>query len=143
LRNMSQQKSKQMTGERNLVKLLQSMSPELIDGEFVFCSFQDACYGDHSNLKPVAAFSELEGLTLVVPRAKADEQDLGYESTFRCISLSVHSSLDAIGLTAAFSAKLTEHGISANVIAGYYHDHIFVQSRLAQRALDALSELTR
>jgi hypothetical protein len=54
----------------------------------------------------------------------------------------VHSSLETVGLTAAFSTKLGEHGISANVIAGYYHDHIFVQSDLAKSAIDALHELT-
>ena len=131
-----------MTGETDLAALLLSMSPKLNDVEYVFCTFQNACYGEHSNLQPIAAFCESEGLTLVIPKSKADEQSLGYESTFKCITLSVHSSLEAVGLTAAFSAKLTEHGISANVIAGYYHDHIFVQSEHAQRALDALSELS-
>jgi hypothetical protein len=62
---------------------------------------------------------------------------------FKGISLTVHSSLDAVGLTAAFSSKLAEHGISANVFAGYYHDHIFVQSELAQSAIEALNEIAR
>jgi hypothetical protein len=38
---------------------------------------------------------------------------------------------------------LTRHGISANVIAGYYHDHIFVQQEHAQKAIAALDELAR
>lgn len=118
------------------------MSPELMVGEFVFCCFEKACYGDHAELEPIAAFSESEGLTLVISRAKADEHNIGYESVFSCITLKVHSSLDAVGLTAAFSAKLTEYEISANVIAGYYHDHIFVQTNQAENAMTALSELT-
>lgn len=132
-----------MTGEHNLQTLLNTMSPELIDGEYVFCSFKDKTYGDHEALEPIGAFVENEGLTLIVPRGKADVQGVDYDSVFRCITLRVHSSLDAVGLTAALSAKLTEHGISANVVAGYYHDHIFVQCDAAQRALAALGELTR
>lgn len=129
-----------MTGEKNLKTLLASMSPELLEGEFVFCTFKNSLYGDHLELEPIASFLESEGLTLVVPKLKADEQGLSYESVFRRITLRVHSSLDAVGLTAAFSQKLTDHGISANVIAGYYHDHIFVQTDCAEKALEALNE---
>jgi hypothetical protein len=119
------------------------MSPVMIDGEFVFSSFENARYGDHSDLEPIATVIESEGLTLVIPKSKADEYGLSYESVFRGITLKIHSSLEAVGLTAAISTKLTEHGISANVIAGYFHDHIFVQSAHAEKAIIALDELTR
>lgn len=132
-----------MTGEKDLKKLLKSMSPELLDGEVVFCTFPDAHYGAYPKLEPLASIREAEGLTLVIQKSKADEHHLGYESVFRQITLNIHSSLDAVGLTAAFSNQLSVYGISANVIAGYYHDHIFVQSELAEKALQALLELTR
>lgn len=132
-----------MTGENNLQKLLASMAPELLDGEFVFCTFKNARYGDFAELEPIAAVKETEGLTLVIPKTRADEQNLTYDSVFKGITLTVHSSLDAIGLTAAFSDKLAEYGISANVIAGYYHDHIFVQNEHAARAVAALKTLAR
>ncbi len=132
-----------MTGEKDLEKILASMSPELMDGEYVFCTFQNAQYGDYSDLDPVAAIDESEGLTLIIPKRKADEKNYSYKSTFRRVTLRIHSSLDAVGLTAAFSSKLTEQGISANVIAGYYHDHIFVQSEFAERAMEALDEFAR
>jgi hypothetical protein len=132
-----------MPGETDLSKLLASMSPRLMDGEFVFCTFANARYGDHSELEPVGAFSESEGLTLIVPLSKAIEYDLEYESVFQGITLGVQSSLDAVGLTAAFSNQLARCGISANVIAGYYHDHIFVPSGHAQRAIEALNELAQ
>lgn len=131
-----------MTGETNLNKLLASLSPELVDGEFVFCTFAHAGYGDHVSLQPIAAFLEGEGLTLVVPLSIAQTNRLKYETVLRCISLKVHSSLEAVGLTAAFSAKLTDHGISANVIAGFYHDHIFVPDKSSASALAALEELS-
>jgi len=132
-----------MTGEKDLKKLLKSMSPQLLEGEVVFCTFPDAQYGDYPELEPVAAIREAEGLTLVIPKSKADENHLGYESVFRQITLNIHSSLEAVGLTAAFSNQLSAHGISANVIAGYYHDHIFVQREHAEKAIEALNELTR
>ena len=56
-----------MTGERDLYKLLASMSPILMDGEYVFCSFQNAQYGDRPELEPFASCIEPEGLTLIVP----------------------------------------------------------------------------
>jgi hypothetical protein len=115
-----------VTGEKELKKLLAHISPELLDGEYVFCTFRGARYGDYLDLEPVAAVSESEGLTLVVSKRKADVSGCSYTSVFKRITLNVHSSLDAVGLTAAFSSKLAEHGISANVIVGYYHDHIFV-----------------
>lgn len=132
-----------MTGESDLGKLLASMSPVLIDGEYIFCSFENVRYGDHTNLEPIATVKEAEGVTLVIPKSKADEHEIKYESVFRCITLNVHSSLDAVGLTAAFSSKLAERGVSANVMAGYFHDHIFVQSGQAEKAIAAIRELTR
>lgn len=132
-----------MTGESDLGKLLAYMSPVLIDGEYIFCSFENIRHGDYTNLEPIATVKETEGLTLVIPKSKADEHEINYESVFRCITLNVHSSLDAVGLTAAFSSKLAESGISANVMAGYFHDHIFVQSGHAEKAIAAIRELTR
>ncbi len=132
-----------MTGEKNLEKLLKSMSPELMDGEYVFCTFKNARYGDYPDLEPVASVSESEGLTLVILKSRADERNFVYESVFKGITLNVHSSLDAVGLTAAFSNKLAGHGISANVIAGYFHDHIFIQREAAENAMAALEEFSR
>ena len=92
-----------MSGETDLEKLLASMRPQLLDGEYVFRCFENAVYGDHTDLEPVASFRESEGLTLVVPVAKAKQKGLSCDSPFRCISLGIHSSLDAVGLTTAFS----------------------------------------
>ena len=132
-----------MLGETSLNKLLKSISPMLLDDDYVFCSIDNASYGEFKNLEPLASFREVEGLTLIVPKVNADEHGLNYESIFRCITLTVHSSLDAVGLTAAISTKLAEHGISANVVAAYYHDHIFVPADRAEQAMVALNELSR
>ncbi|MEM7561956.1 MAG: ACT domain-containing protein [Pseudomonadota bacterium] len=130
-----------MSGETNLDNLLQSMKPDLLAAEYVFCTFASAVYGENSGLNPIASFQEAEGLTLVIPKCAADEKGLDYDQVFRCITLQIHSSLDAIGLTAAVATQLTEQQISANVIAGYFHDHIFVPTDRAEAALEALHKL--
>lgn len=119
-----------------------SLSPERIASEYVFCTLPEARYGDYANLEPVAAIREAEGLTLVIQKFRADESGLSYQSIFSQITLGINSSLDAVGLTAAITSKLTEHGISANVIAGYYHDHIFVHSESAEKAMAVLRDFS-
>lgn len=130
-----------MAGITDLQQLLQSMAPELKAGEYVFCTVQ----GDlatYVGLSPIATFYESEGLTLVLSKVSADSGNLAYETTFRMITLTVHSSLEAVGLTAAVASKLAEQGISANVIAAFYHDHVFVQSEKADEALIALQSFS-
>lgn len=128
-----------MSGVTNLDELLRSMSPELQPEEFVFCTVKDTDY-NYSGLSPVATFIEPEGLTLILTKTMAESVGLGFEGSFKQIILTVHSSLEAVGLTAAVSAKLTEYGISANVVAAYYHDHIFVPCEKATQAVAALQE---
>lgn len=119
--------------------LLKSMSPKLATGDYIFCT-TDGTISDYLTLDPIATFRESEGLTLVLDKEKAIQAGLEFDSIFSLITLKVHSSLDAVGLTAAVANKLASRGISANVIAAYYHDHIFVQKEKAQSALDALNE---
>ena len=128
-----------MAGEEDLNQLLASMQPSLLPEDYVFCTVAGSDYGDLAELQPIASFQEAEGLTLVLPKQKAVEADLAFESVFSCITLMVHSSLDAVGLTAAVSGRLATNGISANVIAAYYHDHVFVPKEKAERALELLS----
>ncbi|MCT7940615.1 ACT domain-containing protein [Shewanella holmiensis] len=130
-----------MSGITELDKLLQTIQPQLLDTECVFCKVQGHL-GDYLALNPIATFMESEGLTLVLQKEAAINAGLTFENTFRQITLTVHSSLEAVGLTAAVSAKLTAKGISANVFAAYYHDHIFVPSAKASAALLALQELS-
>jgi hypothetical protein len=132
-----------MAGEKDLKRLMTSLSPHLMDGDFVFCTIQDGKYGEFAELLPMASFCEEEGLTLLVTKENADKAGFNYESIFKCITLKVHSSLEAVGLTAAVSSKLAKRGISANVLAAYYHDHIFVPAEKVDAALSALNDLIR
>ena len=130
-----------LIGENDLPKLLQSMSPLLLEQEYVFATFAQAKYGDHANLQPFASVIEAEGLTLIIEKSTAERHDIEFHAVFKAITLQVHSSLEAVGLTAAVATKLAECGVSANVVAGYFHDHIFVQSESAELAVSVLSEL--
>jgi uncharacterized protein len=84
---------------------------------------------------------EREGITLIVRKVDAERYVALFDTVLRQITLNVHSTLEAVGLTAAVATRLAQHGISANVVAAYYHDHIFVPASDAKRALQALRAL--
>ncbi len=130
-----------MTAITDLDILLKSMSPELIEGDYVICTVEGGL-ANYVHLNPIATFREKEGLTLVLTEEVATQAQLSFDGVFSMITLSVHSSLEAVGLTATFATKLGSYGISANVIAGYYHDHIFVQKHKADQAMSALREFS-
>ncbi len=131
-----------MSGETGLSTLLRSMQPILQQGEYVFCSIshQDNRY---SNLDPVCLFREAEGLTLILDREQADAAFLFYTSVFCMITLSIHSSLEAVGFLAAITGKLAERNISVNPISAYYHDYLFVPAVCAQAAMELLQEFSK
>lgn len=129
-----------MSGETDLTRLLHSMTPQLNPGEYVFCCVP--AEHDCSALQPIASMREREGPSLVLTREVADAHGLRYDYVAAWITLEVHSSLAAVGLTAAFSAALAQAGISCNVVAGFHHDHLFVPSERAERALSTLRALS-
>jgi hypothetical protein len=128
-----------MMGETNLATLLKTAKPEHNVGEYVFCRVADA--GGISVDEVVMMFKEAEAVTLIVRKEWADRNRLEYSFVAAWITLTVHSSLAAVGLTAAFSTALASSGISCNVVAAYYHDHIFVDTRDLARAMDVLRKL--
>jgi len=129
-----------MAGETNLSKLVKGMTPQLNKGEYVFAVIHDI---NSLNLPDVIChFKEKEGITIIIERTKADEFNLKYDYVAAWITLLVYSSLEAVGLTAIFSAALAKHGISCNVMAGYYHDHIFVDIKDANKAVEVLNNLS-
>ncbi|MCQ4630845.1 ACT domain-containing protein [Shinella sp. CPCC 100929] len=130
-----------MSGITNLDVLLATMEPALVEGGFVYASVPAGELAAHLSRGPIGLFREEEGITLILPADAAD--GLAASSPMRMITLTVHSSLEAVGLTAAFATALTVDGISANVVAGYHHDHIFVPERDAERALETLRALSR
>jgi uncharacterized protein len=130
-----------MQGEKNLTTLLAAMLPQLQQGDYVFCVVDDL-YKVHLQ-DVLAMFREKEGYTLVLEKGVADAYALPYHFIAAFITLNIHSALSAVGLTAAFSAALAAEGISCNVIAAYYHDHIFVEKKDAEKAMQVLIRLTK
>ena len=130
-----------MSGEKDLKKLLKNMEPVLNSGEYVFTTVSH--FNDILRMDTLFEFKEKEGITIVLEKNKADALKLSYHFIFSWITLKVHSSLEAVGLTAAFSSALTKHKISCNVVAGFYHNHIFVITKDAQKAIDILTNLSK
>ena len=128
-----------MSGERDLEKLVAGMRPARRHDAVVMVTLPTR----PSDVEVLATVREDEGLTVVVEQTVADEHGWDYDVALRWITLQIHSALDAVGLTAAFSAALAEAGISCNVLAGRFHDHLLVPVRQADVAMDVLAELSR
>lgn len=96
-----------------------------------------------AGLLPFATVAEAEGMTVIAPQAALRAAGIDAPGDWARISLTVHSDLAAVGLTAAIAAALAAEAISANVIAGYHHDHVFVQWARRDDAMAALHRLSR
>lgn len=126
-----------MTGETDLVKLLAGMAPELRGLDWGYAVAAAVPPG----VSPFATVAEDEGLTLIAPMAQLTPAGLAVQGPLARITLTIHSALAAVGLTAAVSGALAAEGISANMIAGFHHDHIFLPAQDADRAIVALRRL--
>jgi ribonuclease HI len=129
-------------GETNLDILLKSLKPILNTGEFIFCSLKPVPL-EQLQLTPICQFQEQEGITVIIPRQQADRAKIQYSCSYRQITLSVHSSLEAVGFLAVITNKLAGAGISANVISSYYHDHLFIPTEKVTEAMAILREISR
>ena len=114
---------------KDRLEMIRGMTPRLVEGRFVFVTLK-AVQSLPDNFR--ATMLEDEGVSVIVPAGATDEH------VMRQITLDVHSALDGVGLTAAVSAALADHGIPANVVAGHHHDHIFVPEEQADLAVDVL-----
>nr|WP_315179442.1 ACT domain-containing protein [uncultured Flavobacterium sp.] len=130
-----------MSGEKDLGKLLKTMKPEHILGEYVFCMVHDLANLNLNDI--IMTFKEQEGTTIVIKKEFADSLKLEYSFIASWVTLTVHSSLEAVGLTAAFSNALSQEGISCNVVAAFYHDHIFVDKKDTDKTMEILNRFSK
>jgi hypothetical protein len=123
----------------NLAELLRSLRPTLNEGVYVFTSISPGT--DISSIEPIATFRETEGLTIVVDEQQAQKAGLPVLFPAAWLTLTVHSDLQAVGLTAAVATALAQVNISCNVEAAAFHDHVFVPVDSANKALATLVAL--
>ena len=128
------------SGETDLDILLRSMQPVLHPDEYVFCTLPPG-QPLPPLLAPVATFREAEGLTCIVLTTEAAWAGLVGVYPCRWVTLTVHSSLEAVGFQARITAHLAAQGISVNPVSGYYHDHLFVPAGRVEDVLRLLDEL--
>ena len=130
-----------MNGEKNLGKLLKTLKPKHNTGDYVFCFVHDLTTINIDDA--ILIFKEQEGNTIIIKKELADSLKLDYSFVAAWITLTVHSSLSAVGLTAAFSTALAKAGISSNVVAAFHHDHIFVDKKDIEKAMAILNSLSK
>lgn len=118
-----------MAGETDLKVLLANLQPELDPIIYTFST--------QPGPDPLMVFQEREGPTYILAHAGSNDP------AFRRIILTIHSSLTAVGLTAAVSAWLAGRGIAANFVSAFHHDHLFVPVADGTKAMVALRQLTR
>lgn len=109
-------------------------------GDFVFCTVKSLATIVFED--SILIFKEEEGYTIILKKGTADNLKLKYSFVASWITLTVHSSLEAVGLTAAFSKALSDEGISCNVVAAYYHDHLFVDKKDTSKAMEILNRFS-
>jgi len=129
-----------MSGETDLQKLLTALRPCLSQTAYAFAVVTNA---DEIRAETtiLATFAEDEGLTIIGPFDELAWPGLDRSGPWARISFGTHSSLFAVGLTAKITSALSDHGISANVIAAFFHDHIFVPWEKRHTALEVLKKL--
>ena len=130
-----------MAGETDINKLLKTMQPKHNPGDYVFCTVVDSKQVNADDI--ILLFKETEGNTIIIKKEVADALNFNYSFVASWITLTVHSSLEAVGLTAAFSTALAENDISCNVVAAFYHDHIFVDKKDTEKAMEILNKFSQ
>ncbi|MBW8772034.1 MAG: ACT domain-containing protein [Gemmatimonadetes bacterium] len=130
-------------GETDLGRLLRGLAPALDDVPYAFCLLPTGREEASFFADATGMFREAEGVTLILPCNAAQRLGLAYDGEWARITLTVHSSLAAVGMIAAISRALTDAGISTNPVAAFYHDHLFVQWAKRDRAIEVIRALTR
>ncbi len=124
-------------GETDLDVMLASLAVERRAGVFAYIAVQVPTPGLLAAAHAVVKEGRLT--TIVLPVEAAARAGQSTTVQFAWLTLTVQSSLDAVGLTAVVSARLAALGIPCNVLAGYHHDHLLVP---VDRVDEAIAVLT-
>jgi hypothetical protein len=124
-------------GETDLAAMLASLAVARRPGVFTYIAVEVPTAGLLAAAHAVVKEGPLT--TVVLPVEAAERAGQLVTVRFAWLSLTVQSSLEAVGLTAAISTRLAEFDIPCNVLAGYHHDHLLVP---VERVADAVAALT-
>ena len=125
--------------QTDLSEVLKALTVSCDDVSYGFVSVENTQFKFEEGM--LGTFQEKEGVTIIATNEYLAKNGLQSEALFAKLTVDVETSLQMVGLTAVLSTTLAKNGISANVVAGYFHDYIFVQYDLRQKALETLNSL--
>lgn len=125
---------------RDTAAMIAGMAPVLDPNLYCFVTTSDKPRAAKAVALALATFREAEGMSLILPMAVARNMAFPSPIPMMRITLTVHSALDGVGLTAVVASVLAEAQIPCNMVAAYHHDHVFVPADLADRALAILQQ---
>ncbi len=129
------------SGQMILSEMLESLSVTVRPEPYVVVSLSPDVEAPAVGGDIGAVIEETEGITVVATLSRAAHEPWPHDFVASWLTLDVHSALEAVGLTAAFSRQLGRAGIPCNVIAGFFHDHILVPVDKTDAAVEVLEAL--
>ncbi len=127
---------------RDRSAIIVGMQSVLKPGHFHFYTTKDQNVAAALAGTALGLYREAEGVSLILSEAEATANGFDLSQPMRCITLSVHSALDGVGLTAAVSAALAAVDCPCNMVAAFHHGHAFVPASRAKEALAVLTART-
>lgn len=124
-------------GETDVDAMLATLAVQRRPGVFAYIAVEVPTTGLIAAAHAVVKEGRLT--TIVLPVDAAERAGQATDAQFAWLTLTVQSSLDAVGLTAAVSARLAAIGIPCNVLAGYHHDHLLVPVARVDEAVSVLT----
>ena len=128
-----------MSGITDLQETLNSIKVSCDDIQYGFSSIEDENLIERD--KVLATFHENDRLAIIAPVEYLIFKGVEHEGPYAKLTIDVHTSLELVGLTAVMATALAKEGISANVVAAFYHDHVFVQYQFKDKARQILENL--
>ncbi|MDT3766994.1 ACT domain-containing protein [Gleimia hominis] len=125
-----------MDNTQSLDEMLANMDIQS-QGIYVFANLDEIPEG----VEPFATVREKEGTTIVISEDRAEKAGLPTDNRFARITLELPSSLLSIGLAATIGQTLAARSITCNQLAGFHHEHLFVQVDKADEALSIMRDL--
>lgn len=124
-------------GETDLDVILATLAVERRPGVFTYLSVTSLSADLLADAHAVV--TEGATTTLVLPVESAERHGHQVDVRLAWLTLTVQSSLEAVGLTAFVSGRLAAEGIACNVLAGHLHDHLLVPVGRVDDAVRAIS----